>query len=75
MVVGLARTDPKPMEIVAIAVRDAATRPAYVNGPNLTLLLQRKRGMKGIPFDPGEFTVSQGPDVFQKRVVAFPKLG
>lgn len=54
------RSKTNGMEVVAIAVRYGATRPAYVNGPNLTLLLQRQRGMKGIPFEQGEFTVSQG---------------
>jgi hypothetical protein len=39
MIVRFVRADPEPMEIVAIAVRDSAVRPADVNSPDITFLL------------------------------------
>ena len=39
MAVRLVRADPEPMEIVAVAIRDGAIGMAYVNRPDLTILL------------------------------------
>ena len=65
-VVRFVGADPEPMEIVTIAVRHGPIRPAYVSGPDLTLLLQCQRGMKRIPFKQPELVVSQRLHVFRE---------
>ena len=74
LVIRLVRTDPEPVEFVALSQCNGSVRTANVGGPNFTLLLQAKRRMERIVGEKIELFIGQLADVFRQFLAGFPEV-